>query len=506
MADKETEYWLGIDLGTTSVKVVVLDFDGNVLNSESRPTFADVASDEGDSGYEQDPSKILTVAEDVIHAVTSPYKGDFRGVGITGQMHGVMLWSEAQNSTKSPPGTKNIPHHSNLYTWRDQRCSPEFLGSLPKQSDSHQTLSTGYGCATLFWLSQHRQALIKDHGSCGTVMDYLVFKLCGLNHPITSDQLAASFGYFNKDKSSWDEVLMLDGDFPHHLLPHIIPAGRVVGNTTEVLGLPEGIPVFVAMGDVQCAMQAVLSSPHDAVVNISTSIQLGFAVPKEKKSKIAETSPACISFFPYFNDQELALFAGLNGGNVISCFAESIVQWMSDLGIASNDNAASLLPKLQKLSENQTKKTPVASKHVSSPPVINPVLFGERHNKSLRGSVSGLDYASLSNVGLLFHSLSEGVVNHLHCMVPPVYLVRQGIARLHVSGSVPTNNIIVMKRLQYLYSGQTDEVGNARCGNETGDIQYTEPKLEVVMDTRGLESVGSALGAGRVALHHSKSR
>ena len=55
-----------------------------------------------------------------------------------------------------------------------------------------------------------------------------------------------------------------NGDFPYHLLPHIIPAGKVVGHTFEVFGLPMGVPVFVAMGDVQCAMQAMLSSPHDA--------------------------------------------------------------------------------------------------------------------------------------------------------------------------------------------------------------------------------------------------
>ena len=71
---------------------------------------------------------------------------------------------------------------------------------------------------------------------------------------------------------------------------------------------------------------------YPSAVNISTSIQLGFAVRREEKVKVAENSPACISFFPYFDGQELALFAGLNGGNAIHCFAESIAQWVSDLG------------------------------------------------------------------------------------------------------------------------------------------------------------------------------
>ncbi|GFR65729.1 sedoheptulokinase [Elysia marginata] len=216
---------------------------------------------------------------------------------------------------------------------------------LPAQSDRHQTLSTGYGCATLFWLAQHRQALIKDQGftACGTIMDYLVCRFCSLDHPVTSDHLAASFGYFNKETTAWDEILRQREDFPYQLLPHIIPAGKVVGYTNNVPGLANEIPVLVAMGDTQCAMRAVLSSPQDAVVNISTSIQLGFAVSKTKKAKIAEMSPPCISFCPYFDDQELALFAGLNGGNVFHCFAESVAQWVYDLGkILTTDDYCSV--------------------------------------------------------------------------------------------------------------------------------------------------------------------
>ena len=79
------------------------------------------------------------------------------------------------------------------------------------------------------------------------------------------------------------------------------------------------------------------------MVNISTSIQLGFAVSKAKREKIVQTSPACISFFPYFDDQELALFAGLNGGNAIFCFAESIAQWVSDLGKMYNQDKPNCL-------------------------------------------------------------------------------------------------------------------------------------------------------------------
>ena len=44
---------------------------------------------------------------------------------------------------------------SSLYTWQDGRCDPGFLASLPRPR-SHLGLSTGYGCATMFWLLRHR--------------------------------------------------------------------------------------------------------------------------------------------------------------------------------------------------------------------------------------------------------------------------------------------------------------------------------------------------------------
>ncbi|GFO25253.1 sedoheptulokinase-like [Plakobranchus ocellatus] len=516
--DDGTEFWLGIDLGTTSVKLVLLDKCGNVEISESRQTLADVSSDAGECGYEQDPSKIMATAEDLIHKVVASCKGNIKGVGITGQMHGVMLWKPEKHSAKlDSAGTENTPHHSNLYTWQDQRCTPEFLASLPVQSDSQQTLSTGYGCATLFWLAHYRSTLIKDQGftACGTIMDYLVSKLCSLEHPITSDQLAASFGFYNKDSVAWESMLQT-GNFPHHLLPQIIPAGKVAGHTFGHANLPQGIPVFVALGDVQCTMFAVLSSPQDAAVNISTSIQLGFAVSKEKRENVVKKSPCCISFFPYFDGQELALFAGLNGGNIFQCFAESMAQWVCDLGLASNIDPSDLLLKLQQLSENTTAGDSSASGTANSLPTVNPVFFGERHNVNMKASFSNLDYANLQNVGLLFRALSEGLVNHLASMVSLQYLTEQGITTLRVSGSVPTSNRIVMRRLKDLYSGNTGTFNNfevsemgvtdKRIGQDVEDRTVLKKTLEILIDTQGLEAVSSAIGAAKVALLQKANR
>ena len=79
MSDSSAACWLGIDLGTSSVKVILLDQTGKVLSSESRQTAADVSSDAGDCGYEQDPAKIMEVTEALVLTTASPYKDRIKG-------------------------------------------------------------------------------------------------------------------------------------------------------------------------------------------------------------------------------------------------------------------------------------------------------------------------------------------------------------------------------------------------------------------------------------------
>ena len=85
-------------------------------------------------------------------------------VAVCGQMHGVVCWRQGRawaRNTRDQLVVDTCPAHvSSLYTWQDGRCDPGFLASLPCPS-SHLGLSTGYGCATIFWLLRHRPEYIR---------------------------------------------------------------------------------------------------------------------------------------------------------------------------------------------------------------------------------------------------------------------------------------------------------------------------------------------------------
>jgi len=82
-------------------------------------------------------------------------------------MHGVCMWKYEPISGRS--GNESATTISNLVNWMDQRCDTQFLSALPCPT-SHLKLSSGHGCATLFWLQEHKPEEIAKYDSAGTIM------------------------------------------------------------------------------------------------------------------------------------------------------------------------------------------------------------------------------------------------------------------------------------------------------------------------------------------------
>ncbi|OBS69163.1 hypothetical protein A6R68_02272, partial [Neotoma lepida] len=237
---------------------------------------------------------------------------------------------------------------SHLVTWQDGRCNSGFLASLPKPA-SHLSVATGFGCATIFWLLKNSPEFLKSYDAAGTIQDYVVAMLCGLPRPLMSDQNAASWGYFNTQSQSWNLEILEVAGFPVHLLPDIAEPGSMAGRTSHTwFGIPKGTQVGVALGDLQASVYSCMGQRTDAVLNISTSVQLAASMPVGFQPLQTPDPAAPVAFFPYFDRTYLGVAASLNGGNVLATFVQMLVQWMADLGIVQNLH--SMLP-FQQLKE-----------------------------------------------------------------------------------------------------------------------------------------------------------
>ena len=106
---------LGIDLGTTTVKIVAMrSSDESVIGSWSCETKASVLSDAEPLASEQDVSKIMSAIDNCVAEIPPNLAARISGIGVSGQMHGLVMWTKQsgnigdQNSSSSSSSSSFI--------------------------------------------------------------------------------------------------------------------------------------------------------------------------------------------------------------------------------------------------------------------------------------------------------------------------------------------------------------------------------------------------------------
>ena len=207
---------LGIDVGTTNVKVVLVEESSlRVLHKHSE-SLGEREEVEVPNAAERTVSQIFHALERCMRSLegTSHRLELVRGIGVCGQMHGCVLW----NSRGVPLFNESIGElqhsadtlSSNLITWQDTRCDPAFLSSLPRPCHlAKPPVSAGYGCASLAWLQHHDRNTLACYDRAGTIMDMVVCALHsgGSGAVMMSPQNAASWGYFDVATSQWHKEM-----------------------------------------------------------------------------------------------------------------------------------------------------------------------------------------------------------------------------------------------------------------------------------------------------------
>lgn len=200
---------LGIDIGTTSIKASLVQREQyRVLEEHSEQSNVTVVTGT-EKTDEQDPVKILQTLHKLVEKFPLDQRRKVTGIGISGQMHGITLWNHTLRlndvlQVQSYQSTNDI---SSLITWRDGRCSDEFLSTLPKTPNP---VSTGYGCCTLFWLNRFAPDLLRRYDCAGTIMDLAVFLVCQLDTVVMSDHNANSWGFFDIARNQWETEMYVD--------------------------------------------------------------------------------------------------------------------------------------------------------------------------------------------------------------------------------------------------------------------------------------------------------
>ncbi|XP_031574536.1 sedoheptulokinase-like [Actinia tenebrosa] len=447
MADKtlDQELFLGIDLGTTSVKVTLLDYvSKKVLMFLKEDTKAVIVSNQSISSQlsEQNVGLIFTALNRILTSISAELRCRVQKIGICGQMHGCVFWKKGHEKF-------NIEHFnesgecdfiSHLITWEDQRCSTQFLNSLPKTENS-LLLSTGFGCATIFWFARNNPSFLSTYEYAGTVQDLLVALLCGTSKPIMSTQNAFSWGYYNLKEKAWEKEMLENAGFPVHFLPTVREPGTVSGVLPRAyLGIPAGAQISIALGDLQCSVLASLEQNTDAVLNIGTSSQIAVIVPSQGLCSYNNCILPSIQFWPFFDAAVVAVAASLTGGNALATFVATLQDWMKELGMPAILSKQELYAKLLKWGEGKTDTSLN----------IRPTLWGERHQTNLTGNVSCMSETNIS-LGDITASLCNGVINNLQTLMPRDWLISCGVKRIVGTGNALARNAILQKQTEKVW-------------------------------------------------------
>lgn len=260
---------LGIDLGTSSVKAVVIDETGTVLGVGAREIPMEVPEP---NRAEQDPecwwSSTVMAVRAALHAAGTR---DIAGIGLDGHMHGVTLLDGAHR-----PLGRSI-------TWADQRTAaliPEIeerIGVGRFISISGTRPAAGFMAPTLVWLDRFEPERLASAATCLLPKDYLRLRLTGEVATDVSD--ASATALFDITARTWSAELCAKLGLPERLLPPLLESSALAGQvTTEAaaeLGLQPGIPVAAGCADQPAqALANGLLSPGNGSVTLGTGGQI----------------------------------------------------------------------------------------------------------------------------------------------------------------------------------------------------------------------------------------
>lgn len=242
---------MGMDISTTGAKAILINENGDVLQSS---THTYPLSTPKPLWSEQDPEDWWQAAQASIQQVIkqadiSP--GDIKGIGLTGQMHGLVLL-DSQDQVLRP-----------AILWNDQRTGDACEEMVSKiglerliQITGNPAL-TGFTAPKILWVRENEPDIYQRIAHILLPKDYIRFKLSGDYAIDCAD--ASGTSLFDIRKRNWSEEILSLLDIKPTWLPSVFEGSAVTGQVSaeaaERTGMQAGTPIVGGGGDQ--AAQAV---------------------------------------------------------------------------------------------------------------------------------------------------------------------------------------------------------------------------------------------------------
>lgn len=340
--------YLGLDLGTSGVKALLVD-EAKTVQAEGQAPL--VVSRPKDTWSEQNPDDWITACQVAIDAVRSAAPAAFaalKGIAVSGQMHGAVLL-DAQDKVLRP-----------AILWNDGR-SEEECKTLEARADFRgiggNIVMAGFTAPKLEWVRKHEPDIFARVRKVLLPKDYVGLWLTGRFHSEMSD--AAGTLWLDVKRRDWSDELLAATGLTRDHMPELVEGTAQAGKLRAALASDWGVKNVVVAGGAgdnaatACGLGVI--DPGDAFLSLGTSGVL-FTANDGVQSNTKEAVHSFCHALPKRWHQM---------GVILS--ATDSLNWLSELTLQSPGQLAALLD---------------SGVNEPSPALFLPYLSGERtpHN------------------------------------------------------------------------------------------------------------------------------
>lgn len=261
------KYVIGVDLGTSSVKVLLVDKQG-IVTAEASKDYPLVHEKAGYS--EQDPEHWVTGTITALKELignSGINTDDIEGLSFSGQMHGLVLLDDKHKVIRP------------AILWNDTRTTEQCRQIEEKLGDQLLRITRnpaleGFTLPKILWVQQHEPEQYKRASVFLLPKDYLRYRLTGLIHMEYSD--AAGTLMLDIGAKQWSEQLCNAVGVSMTLCPPLVESHALVGtllvDVADLTGLNAATKVFAGGADNACgAIGAGILTEGEAMCSIGTS-------------------------------------------------------------------------------------------------------------------------------------------------------------------------------------------------------------------------------------------
>lgn len=232
--------YLGIDLGTSGVKVILMSEEGQVVASKMAPL---TVSRPKPLWSEQDPESWWLATDHAMQALAADHNlKEVKAIGLSGQMHGATLLDKTGKVLRP------------AILWNDGRsfeaCKKWQLQNPDVQAITGNLVMPGFTAPKLVWLKEHEKTIFEQTNKVLLPKDYLRWRMTGEFATDVSD--ASGTLWLDMEKRTWSDRMLAATSLTQDHMPRVFEGTEITGELSQAMAerwSMSCVPVVAGGGD-----------------------------------------------------------------------------------------------------------------------------------------------------------------------------------------------------------------------------------------------------------------